>query len=413
MFQKLIAFGVVLALAVVVTGCGNDETAQSTNDNLSSENLFDDSNDAAKPADPKDADAVDPADNVKPATDDTSSDKPAEKEEPKPENSPPTESVKPTIGFVTNGIASFWVIAEAGARAAAAELGVNVEIRMPPSPEVENQKRMLEELVTLEVDGVAVSPIDPDNQNDLLNMVAENTNLITHDSDAPKSNRLGYVGMSNYSAGRMCGELVKEALPDGGSLIIFVGRLEQLNARQRRQGVIDELLGRDFDADRFDKPGSVIEGKGYKILSTRTDNFDFAKAKSLAEDAIVAHPDLGAMVGLFAYNPPNILEALKTADKLGQIKVIGFDEADETLQAIKDGHCVGTVVQDPWMYGYKSVELLTKMARGDESVFKASDFVDIPARKVIAGKTDEAKKTANVDEFWTVLKQRLGKGDKE
>ena len=83
------------------------------------------------------------------------------------------------------------------------------------------------------------------------------------------------------------------------------------------------------------------------------------------------------------------------------------------MQAIKDGHCVGTVVQDPWMYGYKSVELLAKMARGDDSVFKASDFVDIPARKVIAGETDEAKKTANVDEFWTILKQRLGKGDKE
>jgi len=402
MFQKLIACAAVFALAVASIGCGNDETAQSTNGDLSSENLFDDSNDAAKPADKGNEDSDQPSGDGKPDTADASSEKPADK-----------ESVKPTIGFVTNGIASFWVIAEAGARAAAAELGVNVEIRMPPSPEVENQKRMLEELVTLEVDGVAVSPIDPDNQNDLLNMVAQNTNLITHDSDAPKSNRLGYVGMSNYSAGRMCGELVKEALPDGGSLIIFVGRLEQLNARQRRQGVIDELLGRDFNPDRFDKPGSVIEGKGYQILSTRTDNFDFAKAKSLAEDAIVRHPDLGAMVGLFAYNPPNILEALKTADKLGQIKLIGFDEADETLQAIKDGHCVGTVVQDPWMYGYKSVELLAKMARGDDSVFKASDFVDIPARKVIAGKTDEAKKTANVDEFWTILKQRLGKGDKE
>ncbi len=412
MFQKLIAFSAVFALAIASIGCGNDETAQSANGDLSSKNLFDDSNDAAKPADKGSEDSGQPSGDAKSDTSDASSQKPTGSEN-VPDSSSPDDTVKPTIGFVTNGIASFWVIAEAGARAAAAELGVNVEVRMPPSPEVENQKRMLEELVTLEVDGVAVSPIDPDNQNDLLNMVAENTNLITHDSDAPKSNRLGYVGMSNYSAGRMCGELVKEALPDGGSLIIFVGRLEQLNARQRRQGVIDELLGRDFDPDRFDKPGSVIEGKGYQILSTRTDNFDFAKAQSLAEDAIVAHPDLGAMVGLFAYNPPNILEALKTADKLGQIKLIGFDEADETLQAIKDGHCVGTVVQDPWMYGYKSVELLAKMARGDDSVFKASDFVDIPARKVIAGKTDEAKKTANVDEFWTILKQRLGKGDKE
>ena len=410
MFHKFIALGSLLAFAIIVTGCGSSETAQKTGEDLSSEKLFGDSNKATEVTGQETTDPASEAKDTEPGSDESSSPKP--EEEKKPNTSPPDAGVKPTIGFVTNGIASFWVIAEAGARAAAAELGVNVEVRMPPSPEVENQKRMLEELITLEVDGVAVSPIDPDNQNELLNMVAENTNLITHDSDAPKSNRLGYVGMSNYTAGRMCGQLVKEALPDGGSLIIFVGRLEQLNARQRRQGVIDELLGRDFDPDRFDKPGSVIAGKNYKILSTRTDNFDFAKAKSLAEDAIVAYPDLGAMVGLFAYNPPNILEALKTADKLGQIKVIGFDEADETLQAIKDGHCVGTVVQDPWMYGYKSVELLAKMARGDESVFAASDFVDIPAKKVVAGKTDAAKNTANVDEFWTILKQRLGKGDK-
>ena len=410
MFHKFIALGSLLAFAIIVTGCGSSETAQKTGEDLSSEKLFGDSNNTTEGTGQETTDPASEAKDTEPGSDESSSPKP--EEEKKPNTSPPDAGVKPTIGFVTNGIASFWVIAEAGARAAAAELGVNVEVRMPPSPEVENQKRMLEELITLEVDGVAVSPIDPDNQNELLNMVAENTNLITHDSDAPKSNRLGYVGMSNYTAGRMCGQLVKEALPEGGSLIIFVGRLEQLNARQRRQGVIDELLGRDFDPDRFDKPGSVIEGKNYKILSTRTDNFDFAKAKSLAEDAIVAYPDLGAMVGLFAYNPPNILEALKTADKLGQIKVIGFDEADETLQAIKDGHCVGTVVQDPWMYGYKSVELLAKMARGDESVFAASDFVDIPAKKVVAGKTDAAKNTANVDEFWTILKQRLGKGDK-
>jgi len=31
--------------------------------------------------------------------------------------------------------------------------------------------------------------------------------------------------MDNYEAGRMCGKLVKKALPDGGEIMIFVGRL--------------------------------------------------------------------------------------------------------------------------------------------------------------------------------------------
>jgi ribose transport system substrate-binding protein len=164
---------------------------------------------------------------------------------------------RPRVAFVTNGIASFWLIAEAGARKAAQEFDVDLEVRMPPEG-IGDQKRMIEELLTLGVDGMAVSPIDPANQTDLLNAAAEQTPLITHDSDAPDSNRLAYVGMSNYDAGRLCGELVKEALPGGGSIMIFVGRIEQDNARLRRQGLIDELLDRSHDPTRFDPPGKVI-----------------------------------------------------------------------------------------------------------------------------------------------------------
>ncbi|MFP6767955.1 MAG: substrate-binding domain-containing protein, partial [Planctomycetaceae bacterium] len=100
-----------------------------------------------------------------------------------------------------------------------------------------------------------------ENQVELLNLAAAKTRLITHDSDAPKSNRLVYIGMDNYTAGRMCGELVREALPKGGKVMLFIGRLEQDNARLRRQGVIDALLGRPHDRKNFDPPGKVLQGR--------------------------------------------------------------------------------------------------------------------------------------------------------
>jgi len=166
---------------------------------------------------------------------------------------------RPTVAFVTNGIASFWVIAEAGARKAGEDFNVNVEVRMPPDG-LADQKRMLEELQVAGVDGIAVSPIDPDNQLELLNSVGESTILITQDSDAPNSNRLAYIGMNNYDAGILCGELIHESVPAGGDVMIFVGRLEQLNAKLRRQGMIDYLLGREPDDTRFDKPGQELQG---------------------------------------------------------------------------------------------------------------------------------------------------------
>lgn len=229
------------------------------------------------------------------------------------EGDPEIKDGRDYVAYVTNGIDPFWTIAAAGAKVAGREFDVNVDLRFPPKGAID-QKSMIEALLVRdEVKGVAVSPIDPENQRELLNSIGDSRHFITHDSDAPNTNRVAYIGMDNYQAGRMCGKLVKEAMPKGGSVMIFVGRLGQLNAEQRRQGVIDELLDRPDDPERRDPPDEVIKGKKYTILGTRTDNFDTARAKQNAQDAISKYPDLGCMVGLFAYNPPQCLQAVKEA----------------------------------------------------------------------------------------------------
>lgn len=282
--------------------------------------------------------------------------------------------------FVTNGVADFWTIAEAGARQAGRDLGVEVGIFMPGS--LTDQKQMLEDAVTRGYAGIAVSPIDPANQTEMLNRAAAATKLVTHDSDAPESDRLAYIGMDNYTAGRLCGQLVKEALPEGGELMILIGRMEQDNSRKRRQGVIDELLGRPEDPTRFDPPGTVVEGGGYTILGTLTDAFDLAKAKANAEDTLSRHPEIDAMVGLFAYNPPAILQALEQAGKIGAIKVVGFDEDEQTLAGIAAGTVHGTVVQNPYEYGYQSVRVLHALASGGETGVPGDGFLQIPGRQI-------------------------------
>ena len=306
---------------------------------------------------------------------------------------------KTRVAFVTNGIAGFWLIAKAGALDAARDLDVRCDVRMPPNNAVIDQKQILEDLVSRGIDGIAISPIDPGNQVEQINAACAKTTVITHDSDAPGTNRLVYIGMENYKAGRMCGKLVKEALPDGGSLMIFVGRLSQDNAKLRRQGVIDELMDRAENPANYDPPGSPISNERYTIIDTKTDQFDYSKAKANAEDTIVRYPDLACMVGLFEYNPPFCLEAIEAAKKLGKIKVVAFDENDGTLQGIKDGTVHGTIVQNPYMYGYESVRVLKALAAGDKSVIPASGFIDIPAREI---------KIHNVDEFWADKKEKMG-----
>ena len=95
-----------------------------------------------------------------------------------------------------------------------------------------------------------------------------------------------------------------------------------------------------------DDPSAVIEGNGFVILGTLTDQFDRAKAKANVEDTLSRHPDIDCMVGLFEYNPPLILEALEQADKIGSVKVVAFDENDRTLKGIQDGQRGGARLSD-------------------------------------------------------------------
>jgi ribose transport system substrate-binding protein len=324
----------------------------------------------------------------------------------KKSSGPPTDgggSGKKKFAYVTNGVDPFWNTAAAGVRAAAKQFNIDCEVLMPPKGIVD-QKRMMEGLIARGVDGIAISPIDARGQNDLINEAAARCPLITHDSDAPDSKRLCFVGMDNYKAGRAAGRLVKGAIPGGGKVMIFVGRLEQLNSQQRRQGVIDELLDRPMQAIgkmQVDAPSALLSGPKYTVLDTRTDNFDYARAKANAQDAMASVPDLACMVGLFAYNAPLCLEAAKEAGKVDKIKIVSFDEQDAVLQGIIDGHVFGTISQQPYYYGFESMRILHGLANGDKSVLPPNDFFEVPIVEVTRG---------NVEKFWAELKKMQDAG---
>src|SRR5581483_1543198 len=117
--------------------------------------------------------------------------------------------------------------------------------------------------------------------------------------------------------------------------------------------------------DSVPKPvGGNRYGK-FILHSTKYDNVDQSKAKDNAADVLTqlqSDKNVG-LVGLWAYNPPAILAAVKGAHKEGKITIVGFDEDEVTLQGIKDGHIHGTVVQQPFEFGYQSVRLMKALAK--------------------------------------------------
>jgi len=307
---------------------------------------------------------------------------------------------RPHLSFVSNGVADFWTIAKAGSLAAGKELGCEVTVVFPGAG-LSDQKRMLEDLVIRGIDGVSVSPIDPKNQTEVLDQIAEHALLITNDSDAPASPRLCYIGMDNYLAGRQCGELARKALPEGGEVAIFIGRLEQDNAKRRWQGFVDGLLGRSVDAERRDDHTKPFHEAGYTIVGTWTDSFDRAKAKANIEDVMTRHPNLALVTGLFEYNSVLAVEVFRQAGRAGKIKIAAFDEGAEVLVGIREGIVLGTVVQDPYGYGYESIKVLHALTQGKLDAIPEGGIMNIPARTITKD---------DVDAFWSDLKAKLAAG---
>src|SRR6266498_1348648 len=225
------------------------------------------------------------------------------------------------VAFVTNNAADFWTIARKGCEQAGRELAdVEVEFRIPS-------------------DGTA--------------------------------------------AGRQAGDLIKEAMPQGGRIMVFVGKIDARNAQERYQGIKETLQG------------SKVE-----IIDVRTDDADRVRAKSNVADTLVKYPDIKGLVGLWSYNGPAIINALKEAGKLNQVKVVCFDEEDETLAGVKAGTIFATVVQQPFEFGYQAIKMMAAVLNGDKSLIPGNKQIIVPTLVI---------KQESVEEFQRKINQLRGR----
>src|ERR687883_415268 len=91
-----------------------------------------------------------------------------------------TASKKKRVAFVTNNAANFWTIAKRGCEKADQELeDVDVEFKIPGEGTAAEQKRIIDDLVARGIDGIAISPVDPTNQTQLLNDISKQALVFT------------------------------------------------------------------------------------------------------------------------------------------------------------------------------------------------------------------------------------------
>jgi ribose transport system substrate-binding protein len=298
-------------------------------------------------------------------------------------SSPAPEKTQKKVAFITNTASNFWTIAQKGCQKADAELAdVDVVFKMNSGGTAKEQERYINESLRRDsADAIAISPIDPVAQKQLLNDTAKKVLLITQDSDAPDSDRALYLGADNRAAGRQAGELMKKALPQGGKVMVFVGKRELENSQDRFEGVKEALQG------------SKVE-----VLDLMTDENNRSKATENAIETMRKHPDIAGMIGLWSYNGPAILRAVQAENKVGKVKIVCFDDDKETLDGIREGAIFGTVAQQPFEYGYQAVQVMARILKGDKSAIPENKRMFIPT--VIVQRN-------NVDDYRSKMEQML------
>ena len=140
-----------------------------------------------------------------------------------------------------------------------------------------------------------------------------------------------------------------QILSDSYSACVQLGKLFVDNLDKKGNYV--ELLGIVSDNNTWNRSKgfhSLVDNyPGLKMVAQQSADFDRNKAMEVMESILQAHADID---GVFCGNDAMAMgayQALVAANKADQVKVFGFDGAEDAINAIKQGKISATAMQFP------------------------------------------------------------------
>lgn len=158
-----------------------------------------------------------------------------------------------------------------------------------------------------------------------------------------------------------CVQLTSKAIPEGGKILILLANLTKKNLIDRKAGFEEAIRAISANDSEDAKTPDLV------VTDYLVDKGDTELTKQNIRDTLKDHPDLACIVGMNAQHGPIILDVLRDNEKLGEVKVVAFDEAPATLDGIETGHIYATIAQDPYRYGFETVRILATLCRGEGS----------------------------------------------
>jgi ribose transport system substrate-binding protein len=253
-----------------------------------------------------------------------------------------------SVAIVPKLVHPFFEDCRIGAEEEAGKLGVTFEWVAPPTGDPATQVKMIEDLISKQVNAIVISPNEPASVVPVINDgLSKGILMMTFDSDSPDSDRVMYIGTDNKTAGQVQGDTMREALGGAGKVGIITGGLAALNLNERIEGFRETI------------------GDGIEIVEVVATDDDLQKGLGVSEALLRAHPDLNGVACVSATGGPTLAQVIQGPEFEGRdVKIVAFDDLEETVRAIEDGIVLATMVQRPVQMGVLSIsqayEILTQ-----------------------------------------------------
>lgn len=266
------------------------------------------------------------------------------------------------IIILTNGTGPFWDACRAGIEEAnkdfkLQEAGLEASMDSNDGKLASQLEKLRQYGTQRDIAGIAISAIQADNATvaDVLrDLKKKGIAVVTIDSDVDRATcrdaRTAFIGTDNLQGGIELGISAKQLMPDGDEYVTFTANSVAQNSKERIKGFAEGA------GDKFNAVDGML------------DDFDRPKARENVRNAIVNHPEVKALVGIYSYNAPAIVEVVEETKKQTAVKVVVFDAEPGTIEHMGKGKVDVMVVQNPYQMGYQGVRLLEALITDNKKV---------------------------------------------
>lgn len=244
----------------------------------------------------------------------------------------------------------FWAAVQAGAEEKAKALGVDLVVLAPPEEsDVQSQINQVEDQLAKKIDALAIAPTDPNALKPVVDSaIAQGVGVVFVDTKGINDG-VTFIGTNNAVGAALAADFICKNIPAGSEVAILQGIITQSTGQARAEGA---------------KKG--LSDCGLKIVAEQPADWDTAKAQAAMENIITGNPNLKAV---FASNDNMALgavQALKSANMLDKVMVVGFDANPNAAASILAGEMTASVAQNPKNIGAFGVENALKVKKGEK-----------------------------------------------